>query len=649
MAKHLRTGIAAGLLFASIAAAATLLLNPRFVDNLALGALVFIAFPIVGGGIFGIVCGRLLNRLAHFGSSEDPSRAYRLLWTSLAALTIFLGTLSLLPPFLGMYSDSEGIRYGGALFIAVVLGTLGGWTAYTIVNRSRAWIWPLLLALPTAAVLAGGTTWGRGMGPGSRVLVLGFPGLSWSVAEDLIEKGEMPNLSTLRRRGSWGEVQSVKPLLPPVVWTSIATGKGWEEHGVMSFNATASDVQVKRIWDIYADRGWKIGLLGWPVTWPPPESVNGFVVPSIIDMGTDAYPRELGFIRELAMNEKTKRPRTWGRYWRYAFLGIRYGAKLGTLIDAGETIVLEPWRGNSLEAAQLFAKRKLRARLSCDHFIDLRRKSSPDFAAFNTNIIHVAQAHFWKYYEPGSFQDISSKDVDRYGSSVQDAYRIVDGFIGDILADTNEDDIVVVVSDHGAEAITDAAAKTYTLRLEPLLAEMRLKNVVEATNLGARTYLRMKSGHEGDLKRIRRLFDTARLGEENARAFQTRVDEWDNLVITLERIVNERPNDTVLFQGGRCAVSEIVRAVENQESSQMREVGALVLAGKGILPGRRIEHATLLDLVPTLLVLTNLDLAADMPGNVIESALAVPLTERLPGFVTTYEPVAEFPQLPSGG
>jgi hypothetical protein len=81
----------------------------------------------------------------------------------------------------------------------------------------------------------------------------------------------------------------------------------------------------------------------------------------------------------------------------------------------------------------------------------------------------------------------------------------------------------------------------------------------------------------------------------------------------------------------------------------MREMGALVLAGKGVLPGRRIEQASLLDLVPTLLVLTEFDLAADMPGNVIESALAVPLTERLPGFVTTYEPIVEFPELPSGG
>jgi hypothetical protein len=264
MAKHLRTGMAAAFLFASIAAAATLLLNPRFVGDFALGMLVFLGIPIVGGSVFGVLIGRTLDRLAHLGSSEDPSRAYRLLWTSLATLTVFLGTLSLLPPFLGLYSDSESVRYGGALLLAAALGALSGWLTHSVVNRSRPWMWGLLAALPLASIIAGATTWGRGAGPGSRVLMLAFPGLSWNVAEDLIEKGEMPNLSNLRRRGSWGDVQSVKPLLPPVVWTSIATGKTSEEHGVMGFSATAGDVQVKRIWDIYADRGWKIGLFGWP-------------------------------------------------------------------------------------------------------------------------------------------------------------------------------------------------------------------------------------------------------------------------------------------------------------------------------------------------------------------------------------------------
>lgn len=636
--KHIRTGIAAALLSVSVVAAATLLLNPRFVDELSLGVTVFLLIPIVGGAFLGFLVGRILERIARMGSNEDSTRAYRLLWASITSMSTALVTVTLLPPFLGLLWSSETIRYGGAILGAGALASLAGWTSYVVATRFTPWIWPLLFALPIAVIVSGATPWGRGVGEGSKVLVLAFPGLSWSVAEDLVERGEMPNLANLRRRGSWGEVRSVRPMLTPVVWTSIATGKTSGEHGVQGFGVTASDVRVKRIWDIYAERGWSIGLFDWPVTWPPPDDAQGFVVPSGSDPGIECIPHELSFIRELAMSEKTKRPRTWGRHWRYAFLGIKHGAHLGTLIESGRTILAEPFTRDRLEAAQIYKKRVLRSRLSCDHFVDLRRRAAPDFAAFHTNIIDVAQSSFWKYYEPASFEGITPADIERYGSSVQDAYRIVDGFIGEILAGAKNDDLVVVVSDHGAEAISDAAAKTYTLRLEPLLEDMRLKNVVEATNVGARTYVRMKRGHEGDLNRIKRLFDTARLGEENAPAFQTRVDEWDNLVVTVEPIANERPNDTILFQGGRCPVSEVVRAVEIQESSQMRETGALVLAGRGIRPGSRIENASLLDLVPTVLALTDFDLAADMPGDVIESALLEPLVNKMPGFVLSYEP-----------
>ena len=69
-------------------------------------------------------------------------------------------------------------------------------------------------------------------------LVLAVPGLSWNVAEDMIERGDMPNLATLRRRGAWGELRSVPQPLTPMVWTTIATGKTSDEHGVVAFSST---------------------------------------------------------------------------------------------------------------------------------------------------------------------------------------------------------------------------------------------------------------------------------------------------------------------------------------------------------------------------------------------------------------------------
>jgi hypothetical protein len=636
MTPHVRTGMALALAFASLAAAACLFLNPRFVDSFWLGLCLFLILPTAFGALLGPVAGGILARIARVGSTEAPGRALRLLWATLGGFSVFFTTLPFLPPYLSMFWSSDWIRFGGALLLACGLGWIVAETIRRIATRHWPWAWAALLALPVAVVLAGSTERGRGKGEGSRVLVLAFPGLSWSVAEDMIERGEMPRLAELRRRGAWGDVRSPQPLLTPVVWTSVATGKEASEHGVMSFTATARDVGARRIWEILEDRGWSVGLFGWPVTWPPPP-VDGFVVPAVSDMGTETHPHQLGFIRELAMEEKTRHRRTWGRYCRYAFQAIRYGARLGTLIHAGGQIVIDPLRGRSLDTAQLFAKRKIGAKLGSDYFVDLRRSRPVDFAAYWTNIIHVAQSYFWKYHEPERFVGISPQDIARYGDSVHEAYRVVDEFIGKILDGTTGDDLVVVVSDHGAEAASDDQRRTLALRVEPVLLQMRLKDAVEATNVGARTFLRMKRGHEGNQDRVQRFFETARLDRGGFRAFHSRVDEWGNVVVTVRTEVADHLDDTLLFQGGRCLVADAIRAVEFQESAQMKETGALVIAGRGIVPGRRFEGASLLDIVPTLLVLNGLDLAADLPGDVIYAALADEYRDIIPGFVATYE------------
>jgi hypothetical protein len=635
MPAQFRVGIAVSLFFTSIFSLGVILLNPRFVDDGKLGASVLLGVPILLGVILGLTVDRGLLALARRGSNEDISRARALLWVALAGLGTFFVTLALLPPFLGLYGDSESFRFGGGLVVALGLA----WVAVRIIRdvalHGRVWWLPILAALPAVLVVTGGTSWGRGVGSGSRLLILAFPGLSWNVAEDLIDRGEMPHLAELRRSGSWGSLHSVKGMSTPAVWTSIATGKTSDAHGVSAFNATADELTARRLWEILEERGWSVGLFGWPVTWPP-RPVEGFVVPAVSDMGSDTYPKDLSFIRELAMREKTGQDRAWGIYCRFTFLSIRYGASLSTLMEAAGELVADPWRGRELDAAQLFERRKLRAKLSCDYFAELRRQRPVDFAAFHTNIVHVAQAYFWKYHEPGAFEGISSRDVERYGDSVHDAYRIVDEFIGRILAETDENDLVVVVSDHGAEALAEPYPRL-TLRVEPMLERMRLSGAVEATNVAARTYLRMSPGHEGGEDRVRRLFEAARLDRSGLRPFHARVDEWGNVEVTVVAGAAEVLDEYVLFQGGRCRVRDVIRPLELQESSRVRETGALVLAGNGVRPGREFEGCSLFDVVPTLLVLTGHDLAADLAGDVITGALEPPLLDRVPGMVATYD------------
>ena len=66
-------------------------------------------------------------------------------------------------------------------------------------------------------------------------------------------------------------------------------------------------------------------------------------------------------------------------------------------------------------------------------------------------------------------------------------------------------------------------------------------------------------------------------------------------------------------------------------------VSVLVLNGDGVRPGEHFADCDLFDFVPTLLTLTGLDLAADLPGDIIAGALEPDLAARIPGMVATYD------------
>ena len=70
-----------------------------------------------------------------------------------------------------------------------------------------------------------------------RVLVLGLDGIDPDVVDLLVSEGQLPNFAKLRREGAYGRLQSSRPLLSPIIWTTIATGKPPEEHRIGHFVA----------------------------------------------------------------------------------------------------------------------------------------------------------------------------------------------------------------------------------------------------------------------------------------------------------------------------------------------------------------------------------------------------------------------------
>src|SRR5256885_11826264 len=122
----------------------------------------------------------------------------------------------------------------------------------------------------------------------SRVLLIGWDAAEWKVIQPLLELGQMPNLARLMAAGVHGNLATIYPVLSPMLWTSIATGKRAYKHGIHGFSEPLPDGsavrpitlfsrKTKAVWNILNQNGRRSLVVGW---WPshPAEPLNGVMV-----------------------------------------------------------------------------------------------------------------------------------------------------------------------------------------------------------------------------------------------------------------------------------------------------------------------------------------------------------------------------------
>lgn len=122
----------------------------------------------------------------------------------------------------------------------------------------------------------------------TKLLLIGWDAADWQMMHPLIDAGRMPNLKRLVDGGTIGNLATLQPVLSPLLWTSIATGKRAYLHGVHGFveptpdgtalRPTASTTRLcKAIWNILAQSGKRCQALGWFASHPA-EDINGVCV-----------------------------------------------------------------------------------------------------------------------------------------------------------------------------------------------------------------------------------------------------------------------------------------------------------------------------------------------------------------------------------
>ncbi|MEP0774120.1 MAG: alkaline phosphatase family protein [Acidobacteriota bacterium] len=155
-----------------------------------------------------------------------------------------------------------------------------------------------------------------------RVVVIGLDGADWEVLEPFTRRGVMPNLARLMAAGTYGDLDSITPVLSPLIWTTMATGASPEEHGILDFvevdpasgariPVTGRQRRLPALWNMASAAGLSPVVAGWWATWPA-EMVNGVMISDRLfyllsgtvgdgEPGTVVFPPQLEpELRELA-------------------------------------------------------------------------------------------------------------------------------------------------------------------------------------------------------------------------------------------------------------------------------------------------------------------------------------------------------------
>ena len=76
---------------------------------------------------------------------------------------------------------------------------------------------------------------GGAKAPEKRIIVLGFDGMDYSLARELIDEGRLPNFARLEREGSFTPLETSVPPESPVAWSNFITGMDSGGHGIFDF------------------------------------------------------------------------------------------------------------------------------------------------------------------------------------------------------------------------------------------------------------------------------------------------------------------------------------------------------------------------------------------------------------------------------
>lgn len=261
----------------------------------------------------------------------------------------------------------------------------------------------------------------------TRVVIVGLDGVSFSLIDPWIVAGELPKLACIKAQAACAVMESTIPPVSLPAWPTFQTGKNPGKHGLFGFYRDgpvktffdARHLGAETLWDMLASDGRRAVAINVPGTYPPPPLDGALISCMLTPSERDAYTYPASLKAELLS--------AIGEY----------------VIDFDRT------------------KRGM------DSLEDLCRVSEKRFEATQ---------YLWKRVEWDLFCVVfteTDRAQHRFYHAPEELLRLfrkIDGYLGEILSWLREDDLLIILSDHGFGEVRKHIFLNSWLREEGYLA-----------------------------------------------------------------------------------------------------------------------------------------------------------------------------------
>jgi len=388
----------------------------------------------------------------------------------------------------------------------------------------------------------------------SRLVIVGLDGMPYRLIKNLAEKGTMPNMKRLIEEGVFRQMESSIPEVSSVAWSSIITGTNPGVHGIFGFTDLApgtyrmtfpnfNSLKAKPFWERESSR--RSVIINVPNTYPA-RSLNGVLIAGFValDLEKATYPRSL----------------------------------VPQLESMDYRVDVDSQRAQ--ESLSFFLKdldRTLEARISAYRYL-WHEEDWTTFMLVFTGVDRLA--HFlWDAYEDESH---------KYHWAFLSHLHRIDEVLGEIMQGMEDDDSIILLSDHGFELLEKEVYINVALREEGFLSFDReppasLKEIGNSTKAfaldPARIYVNLKGRYpRGCVK-----------PEDREAVIRDLESAFSALVVDGRKVIRRAYRKGEIFEGPFSPQAPDLVLLANEGFNLRASIKAAQLWGKDIRTGKHSQ------------------------------------------------------------